>query len=76
MGPHRATQIILEGLANAFCLNRDEFTRLLGSLSSIIEGSANKLAHDKVKLINTVGVLKETVELKTHFLDIEYAAPV
>jgi len=50
----------------------NELTQLK-SASRVIEGSANKLAHDKAKLHNTVGVLMETVELKTHFLDIEYA---
>jgi len=45
----------------------------LKAASRLIEGSASKLAQDKAKLAGTVGVLKETVELKTHFLDIEYA---
>ena len=30
-----------------------------------------KLTHDKAKLAKTVGVLKETVELKVHFLETE-----
>ena len=41
--------------------------------SRLIEGSAGKLQQDKGKLGGTVGVLQETVELKTHFLEIEYA---
>ena len=43
--------------------------------SRLIEGNAGKLANDKGKLGSTVGVLIETVELKKHFLDIEYAPP-
>jgi len=45
----------------------------LKAASRLIEGNAMKLQQDKAKLANTVGVLKETVELKKHFLDIEYA---
>lgn len=45
----------------------------LKAASRLIEGSAGKLSIDKSKLGGTVDVLKETVELKTHFLDIEYA---